>query len=87
MTSFFRFLHQTRSFSPFNTMDLAEFFRLYSGGDFSSSFLQWLYGGEETGTVVSSAQAPANSPPDLAPPLPLLEKYRISARSGKGGRP
>jgi hypothetical protein len=87
LTRFFSFLYQTRAFSPFTTMDLAEIFRLYSGYDISSSFKRWLYWGEGMGAVRPLTFGPENAPPDLTPPPALLEKYRMAAETKKGGRP
>ncbi|MCX6559912.1 MAG: hypothetical protein NTZ26_05295, partial [Candidatus Aminicenantes bacterium] len=87
LTRFFSFLYQTRAFSPFSTMDLAEIFRLYSGYDISPSFQRWLYWGEGMSAVAPLDLSHEQTLPDLTPPRVLLEKYRIAAAAKKGGRP
>jgi hypothetical protein len=84
MTRFLSHLHQTRAFLPFDTMELVEIFRLYSGWDMSASFLQWLYWGEGMSAVKPLTDEAPPGPPDWTPPAPILQKYGLDeARCGE----
>jgi hypothetical protein len=83
MTRFLSYLHQTRAFLPFDTMELVEIFRLYSGRDMSASFLQWLYWGEGMSAVKPLAGEAPPGLPDWTPPAPILQKYKFD-ESGRG---
>ncbi len=82
MARFLSYLHQTRAFIPFDTLELVEIFRLYSGRDLSASFLQWLYWGEGMSAVKPLQGDSPSGPPDWTPPSPILQKYKLDA----GGR-
>jgi hypothetical protein len=57
MTDFLRFLVETRSFSPFTTMEFVTAVATFSGVDMRLSFLGWLYNGREPEAAYSAAAA------------------------------
>jgi aminopeptidase N len=87
LTRFFQLFHQTQAFIPFGTMDLVEFFRLYSGCDMSESFRQWLYQGEGMGLPGPWEPGFESKAPDWTPPPEVRRRYELSRPSGQGGRP
>ena len=61
MTDFLRVLVETRSFSPFTTMEFVTAVATFSGVDMRLSFLDWLYNGREPDSTYSASLAPVES--------------------------
>jgi hypothetical protein len=76
VTRFLRHLYETRLFSPFNAIELADDLRAYSGLDLRSLFLRWLYSTENGPAVPQSSTEKV----DLTPPLEILQKYQAGVR-------
>ncbi len=74
LVGFLSHLHETRPFAPFGTMELAGYFRDYSGIDIDGDFHEWFFRG------AAPAAAPgvsAEEKVDLTPPAGILEKYGL----------
>jgi aminopeptidase N len=84
MLRFLSHVHQTRVWAPFGTMDLAGYFRDYSGIDVHEDFYDWFYRGSAA-AADAALPAPEIKKADLTPPPAILKKYR-SARGGDHGR-
>lgn len=77
LTRFLSYLHQKYAFAPFGTLDLAEYFRQYSGFDFKSRFINWLYNGQAPDAPARARALGADKNPDLTPPRAILRKYGL----------
>jgi hypothetical protein len=78
---FLKYLHKNYSFIPFNTMDLVEYLRDYSGVDMTSQFINWVYDGNpSTYDTQSILLNPSIKKVDLTPPQEILKKYEKSRR-------
>ncbi len=75
MAGFLADLHRRHAFAPFTTMELAEYFRLYSGIDLSHEFQEWFFSGDGAETALVAVPAGCTSPPDLTPPDEILRRY------------
>jgi hypothetical protein len=83
MTAFLSHVYRLHAFAPFGTMDLAEYYRLYSGIDLHQDFQDWLFsGGSETQAALPAPSGFA-APPDLTPPAAILRRYGLD-RPGDG---
>jgi aminopeptidase N len=80
LTRFLSYLHQNRAFSPFATLDLAEYFRQWSGIDMRDRFINWLYEGRAPDAASLARAAAARVPPDLTPPRTILKKYGLDGK-------
>ncbi len=86
MTAFLGDVHRRHAFAPFSTMDLAEYFRQYSGIDLSREFRDWLYSGQGDVAVALPAPCGFESPPNLTPPAEVLRRYGLErARDDRAG--
>jgi aminopeptidase N len=86
LTAFFADLHRRHSFEPFVTMDLAEFFRLYSGVDLRREFQEWFFSSDAGEASAAPAPPALAVPPDLTPPAEVLRRHGLEqARSGRDG--
>jgi aminopeptidase N len=74
MTRFLSQVYRTHAWSPFTTMDLACYFRDYSGIDIRDDFRDWFYRGSATADA-ASLPIPEEKKVDLTPPVAILEKY------------
>jgi len=82
MVAFLSQVYRQHVFAPFGTMDLAEYYRLYSGIDLERDFQDWLYtGGSETQAAIP-APAGVAAPPDLDPPGSILRRYGLERPLG-----
>jgi len=70
-------LNRKHAFSPFGTLDLAEYFRQYSGFDFKARFINWLYNGQAPDASARRRALAAKPMPDLTPPKAILKKYGL----------
>lgn len=77
MIGFLSYVHQNYHFKPFNTFDLLEYLKAYSGVDMYDDFLNWLYDGHQT--YYKSGQSPHSyaQPPDMTPPEHIRQKYGL----------
>ena len=83
MNRFLSHVQRTHAWSPFSTMDLAGYFRDYSGIDVLDDFRNWFYRG--SAAAVSGAlllPAAEEKKVDLTPPPAILEKYRSLQEGG-----
>jgi len=86
MAAFLENVHRRHAFAPFSTMDLAEYFRLYSGIDLRQEFRDWLFQGQAVSEAALPAPSGFESPPDLTPPDEILRRYGLrSPREGRSG--
>jgi len=86
MAAFLENVHRRHAFAPFSTMDLAEYFRLYSGIDLRQEFRDWLFQGQAVSEAALPASSGFESPPDLTPPDEILRRYGLrSPREGRSG--
>jgi hypothetical protein len=77
MAAFLGDVYRRHAFAPFATMDLAEYFRQYSGIDLRQEFQEWFFSGG-AGDAGSVPKAPAlAAPPDLTPPDEILLRYGL----------
>jgi len=76
VTGFLRHLYETRVFSPFNAMELADDLLSYSGLDLHAQFLRWLYSHEDGPAVPASSLKTF----DLTPSGEILKKYQTGLR-------
>ncbi|MBE0665906.1 MAG: hypothetical protein IH584_08765 [Candidatus Aminicenantes bacterium] len=77
MVAFLSDVYRRHAFSPFSSMDLAEYFRQYSGIDLRQDFQDWLFNKAaalETTIPINNQFA---SLPDLTPPDEILRKYGL----------
>ncbi|MCU0276635.1 MAG: hypothetical protein MUF02_07265 [Acidobacteria bacterium] len=84
MAGFLADLHRHHAFAPFVTMDLAEYFRRYSGIDLSREFQDWLFSDDAGAAAATVAPDERAAPPDMTPPRDILRRYQ-TGRAG-GGR-
>jgi hypothetical protein len=85
-TAMARFLSQVyrdRAWSPFRTMDLAAYYREYSGIDVSAEFRDWFYRGSAAAPGTAAMPAPEEKKVDLTPPPAILEKYGLKKGDGQ----
>jgi len=75
MTRFLSQVYRAHAWSPFATMDLAGYFRDYSGIDISNDFRNWFYRGSATTTGAVYSPFAEGKKVDLTPPAAILEKY------------
>ena len=85
-TRFLSTLHRNHAFSPFGTLDLADYFRQWSGFDFRDRFINWLYDGQAPYVSAQARTSTSVKAPDLTPPRSILRKYgpagkRITGRA------
>ncbi|MCU0236899.1 MAG: hypothetical protein MUC72_07425 [Acidobacteria bacterium] len=86
MTAFLSDVHRRHAFAPFSTMDLAGYFRQYSGIDLSREFREWLYDGQGDAAAVLPVPCGFEYPPDLTPPEEILRRYGLERpRPGRAG--
>jgi hypothetical protein len=86
MTAFLADVHRRHAFAPFSTMDLAGYFRQYSGIDLSREFRDWFYSGQADAAAVLPVPCGFESPPDLTPPNEVLRRYGLErARDDRTG--
>jgi hypothetical protein len=86
MTAFLADVHRRHAFAPFSTMDLAGFFRQYSGIDLSREFRDWFYSGQAEAAAALPAPCGFESLPDLTPPGEVLRRYGLErVRDGRAG--
>ena len=86
MAAFLSDVHRRHAFAPFSTMDLADYFRHYSGIDLRREFRDWLFDGQGDAAAVLPAPCGFESPPDLTPPDDVLRRYGLQrARPGRAG--
>ena len=81
MVAFLSDVYRRHAFSPFSSMDLAEYFRQHSGIDLRQDFQDWLFNKAaalETAPPINNQFA---SPPDLTPPDEVLRKYGLEQPS------
>lgn len=76
VTGFLRHLYETRLFSPFNAMEMADDLNAYSGLDLHSQFRRWLYS-HENGPAIPAVSL---NTVDLTPPGEILQKYQNGTR-------
>jgi hypothetical protein len=76
VTGYLRHLYETRLFSPFNAMEMADDLKAYSGLDLHSQFLRWLYSHENGPAVPTASSQTVN----LSPPTEILQKYQTGER-------
>jgi aminopeptidase N len=76
MTRFLSQVYRAHAWEPFTTMDLAGYFRDYSGIDIRDDFRSWFYRGSATAAGTVSLPIPEEKKVDLTPPETVLEKYR-----------
>jgi len=76
VTGFLRHLYETRFFSPFNAMEMADDLQEYSGLDLHSKFLRWLYSHENGPTIPAFSLKTL----DLNAPGEILRKYMAGVR-------
>jgi hypothetical protein len=76
VTGFLKHLYETRVFSPFNAMELADYLQSYSALDIHSQFLRWLYSIENGPAIPQSL----NKKVDLTLPAEILKKYQTGVR-------
>jgi hypothetical protein len=77
MAAFLADVHSRHSFAPFSTMDLAEYFRRYSGIDLRGEFDDWFYSAEGNAAAAPPAPCGFEEPPDLTPPDEVLRRYGL----------
>ena len=82
LARFLNYVHRNHAFSPFGTLDLAEYFRQYSGADMRAQFINWLYNGRTPETSSSMRTLAPHKTPDLTPPRSILRKYGLDKKSG-----
>jgi hypothetical protein len=82
MAAFLADVHRRHAFAPFSTMDLAEFFRQYSGIDLRQQFRDWFYSGQVESAALPPGLPAMASPPDLAPPDAILRRYGLDRPGG-----
>jgi aminopeptidase N len=85
MVSFLAYLHRHHAFAPFSTMDLAEYFRLFSGIDMRREFQEWFFSEASAADAAVPALPAAAALPDLTPPEGVLRRYGLE-RAGDGQR-
>ncbi len=86
MAAFLSRVYRQHAFSPFTTMDLAEYYRLYSGIDLRREFQAWLFSGEAAAGAAFPVLSGFESPPDLTPPDEILNRYGLRRlRDGRAG--
>lgn len=84
MTRFLSQVYQAHTWSPFATMDLAEYFGEYSGINVENEFRDWFYRGSATASASSVPQPVTEAKKvDLTPPHTILEKYRTFQEGGQ----
>ena len=76
MTRFLSQVYRAHAWSPFATMDLADYFHDYSGIDIRDDFRNWFYRGSATTTGAAPSPIAEEKKVDLSPPAAVLEKYR-----------
>jgi hypothetical protein len=76
MTRFLSQVYRVHAWSPFATMDLADYFHDYSGIDIRSDFRNWFFRGSASTTGTASSPILEEKNVDLTPPRAILEKYR-----------
>ncbi|MBN2346027.1 MAG: hypothetical protein JXO51_06520 [Candidatus Aminicenantes bacterium] len=81
MIAFLSDVHRRHAFAPFGTMDLAEFFRLYSGIDVHSDFQDWFFSAGAVSAALPPAPSALESPPDLTPPEEILRAHGLKRPS------
>jgi len=77
MAAFLSDVHRRHAFAPFSTMDLAGYFRQYSGIDLGQQFRDWFYEGQGDAAATPPAPCGFESPPDLTPPEEVLQRYGL----------
>lgn len=77
MAGFLSYLYQAHAFAPFTTMDLAGFFRAYSGIDLSREFQEWFFSNEAQEAAAMPALPAQAAPPDMTPPEIVLRRYGL----------
>lgn len=80
MIAFLKYVHTTYNFSPFTTIDFVNYLKVYTGVDFMTQFINWVFDGQAGsggGHAVSNRRL---QQADLQPPPAILKKY------SKGGR-
>lgn len=86
MTAFLSEVYHNHAFSPFGTMELAEYYHLYSGIDMETLFRDWFFNGSAQAVNEPFNDNTFEPPPDLTPPEEILEKYGLtSTRKNKHG--
>ena len=86
LTLFLSNLYRKHAFAPFTTLELAEYFREFTGIDVRPDFLNWLYNGKapafaEAQAAGSEASALVTKDVDPTPPDLILAKYGLSSGS------
>lgn len=76
MTRFLSQVYRDHAWAPFASMDLADYFRVYSGIDIRADFRNWFYRGSATASTTVSSPIPEEKKVNLTPPAAILEKYR-----------
>lgn len=80
LTLFLSDLYRRHAFAPFTSLQLAEYFRVYSGVDVRSNFLTWLYDGRAPiEPDAASDAALASKAVDETPPDAILKRYGLAA--------
>jgi hypothetical protein len=84
LTLFLSDLYRRHAFAPFTSLQIADYFREFTGIDMRQDFVNWLYNGKaplaaETAAAVAAASEAKNI--DLTPPEPVLNKYGLPSPS------
>jgi len=83
MIHFLSRVYRDHAWSPFSTMDLAAYYREYSGIDVSADFRDWFYRGNVAATGAAVMPVPEDQKVDLTPPPAVLEKYGSEKEGGQ----
>jgi hypothetical protein len=82
MTRFLSDVYRAHVWAPFGTMDLAEYFRAYSGTSVRADFIDWFYRGNAAAAAEDAlAPRPVGMKVDLTPPPAVRGKYRSLAEA------
>ena len=74
--AFLKYVYTEYTFSPFNTFELVQYIRDYSGIDFEEQIITWLYKGVRTYYSAQGSNVTDYHKVDMTPPEWVIKKYR-----------